>query len=160
MNRYNLEWEVINHNTKDITWGKHQPKTPSLYYQSSGNPQQHTKRIILKSILLPLYFDDLDHRLPRPQYIGHKSSNPLFPCAILIGVQLQNICELAPIIPAINHRSNYAILEDTSSSCMQGIFHGKIQESDSTLSLIWSQLGLWQNWHATVIHEWILSYLK
>ena len=36
------------------------------------------------------------HRLHRPQYIGHKSSNPLFPCAILIGVQLINICELAP----------------------------------------------------------------
>ena len=57
-------------NTEDITRGKHQNKTPTLYYQSSGDPQQHTKIISSKAILLSLYFDDVNHGLPRPHYIG------------------------------------------------------------------------------------------
>ena len=61
------------HNIEESIREKHQLKTPSLYYQSSGNPQQHTKRISSIAILLSLYSTDIAHGLPRPEYIGYTS---------------------------------------------------------------------------------------
>ena len=53
----------VTHNTEDITRGKPQPKTPTLYYHTSGNHAQVTKRISSQAILLSLQSNNIAHRL-------------------------------------------------------------------------------------------------
>ena len=71
--------------------GKDQHKTPTMYYQSSGNPLHNTKRISSQDIQFLMNYEDMKICLmnhPSPVYIGF----PYGPYVVFLGNNRKSIC--------------------------------------------------------------------
>ena len=134
MNTYNDKKESITHNTEDITRGKPQPKTPTLYYHTSANMSGLHKALARK-------LSNSQYN-PSAAHIQLKASQKPSPLPSKCPISMHNFprsssCNLCD--SHLTHKTdlwnNYVIMKEIIPSAWTSFLYRKIPPTDSTLSL-------------------------